>query len=213
MEHLVDDTHDTHAKHQTSSSLPLEYSTEEGSLKIFGFWVFLGAEVVLFSSLFATYLVLHGHTVGGPTSAQLFDVKGFTIETLLLLTSSFTCGIGIYEMRRGQRKGLMIWLIVTLLLGAGFVGMELNEFITYVSLGATMQRSAFLSAFFVLVGTHGVHVTLGLFWILSIVIQIARRGITPVTARKAFVVSLYWHFLDVVWVFIFTVVYLTGKVL
>lgn len=192
--------------------LSLEQTTEEGRLRILGFWVFLGAEVVLFACLFATYLVLHGQTAGGPTSSQLFDVPGFTAETLLLLASSFTCGLGTYEMRRHHVKRLIAWMIVTMLLGMGFVGLEVHEFITYVSQGADMARSAFLSAFFVLVGTHGSHVSLGILWLLSIVLQLWRRGLTPVTARKVFVVSLYWHFLDIVWVFIFTTVYLMGKV-
>ena len=194
------------------SVLPLEY-TEDGNLRIFGFWVFLAAEVVLFSTLFAVYLVLHGNVAGGPTSQQLFDIRGFTIETFLLLTSSFTMGLGTYEMRRNNAKGVIAWVLVTLLLGLGFVGMEISEFAHYVSIGANLSRSAFLSAFFILVGTHGSHVTLGLFWILAILIQVMRFGITPKTARKLFVVGLYWHFLDVVWVFIFTVVYLTGKVM
>lgn len=204
---------DAHGAHPIDHSVPLEYSTEDGSLKIFGFWVFIAAEVVLFACLFATYLVLHGRTAGGPTSAQLFDVKGFMIETILLLTSSFTCGVAIYEMHRGNKKGLIAWLLVTLLLGFGFVGMEVSEFVKYVGQGANLSKSAFLSGFFILVGTHGAHVSMGLMWMSGIIIQILRRGITPVTARKAFVVGLYWHFLDVVWVFIFTVVYLTGTVL
>ena len=196
----------------TTSSLPLEYQ-EDGNLKIFGFWVFLAAEVVLFSTLFATYLVFHGNVAGGPTSQQLFDIRGFTIETFLLLTSSFTMGLGTYEMRRQNTKGVVVWVLITVLLGLGFLGMEISEFSHYVSIGANISRSAFLSAFFVLVGTHGSHVTLGIFWILSILVQVMRKGITPKTARKLFVVGLYWHFLDVVWVFIFTVVYLTGKVM
>ena len=195
-----------------SSSLPLEYQGD-GNLKIFGFWVFIAAEVVLFSTLFAVYLVLHGNVAGGPTSQQLFDIRGFTIETFLLLTSSFTMGLGTYEMRRQNTKGVLAWVLITILLGLGFLGMEISEFAHYVSIGANISRSAFLSAFFVLVGTHGSHVTLGIFWILSILVQVMRKGVTPKTARKLFVVGLYWHFLDVVWVFIFTVVYLTGKVM
>lgn len=189
---------------------PLEYSTEEGRLRIFGFWVFLGAEVVLFACLFATYLVLHTMTAGGPSTTTLFDPKMFVIETLLLLTSSFTCGLGTLEMRRQNKAGVLMWLSVTVLLGLGFVGLEANEFTTYVMHGAAMSTSAFLSAFFVLVGTHGSHVSLGILWIVLIMVQVWRRGITAVTARKVFMASLYWHFLDVIWVFIFTVVYLMG---
>ncbi len=200
-------------EHEVDPSLPLEYQAEENRLRIFGFWVFLGAEIVLFACLFGTYLVLHNRAAGGPTSMHLFDYKSFMYETVDLLTSSFTCGLGIHEMRRGNKKGLIAWLLVTALLGIGFVSLEINEFITYATHGAPMQRSAFLSAFFTLVGTHGAHVSLGILWMLSIIIQIAVKGITPITARKAFIVGLYWHFLDVIWVFLFTVVYLTGKVL
>ncbi|WCK56913.1 cytochrome aa3 quinol oxidase subunit III [Aneurinibacillus sp. Ricciae_BoGa-3] len=201
-----------HHEPAQAKGVPLEYSTEEGRLTILGFWVFLGAELALFSTLFATYLTLHASTAGGPTSRELFEVMPFAIETLLLLVSSFTSGLAVHEMRAGRVKGLIVLLVITLLLGAGFVGMELNEFITYVSRGATLSRSAFLSSFFLLVGTHGAHVTLGIFWMITVVIQLVQRGLTPRTTRKAFIVSIYWHFLDVVWVFIFTAVYLTGKV-
>jgi cytochrome aa3-600 menaquinol oxidase subunit III len=192
------------------SSGPLEYSTEEGSMKIFGFWIFLGAEIVLFATLFATYLVLQGQTAGGPTAKDLFVVKDFMIETLLLLISSFTCGLSVLEMRKGSVKGYMAWMAVTLLLGLGFLAFEITEFVHYVHKGATLQTSAFLSAFFILVGTHGAHVTLGILWVLLVMIQIGKHGFTPVTARKAFITGLYWHFLDVVWIFIFTAVYLLG---
>jgi cytochrome aa3-600 menaquinol oxidase subunit 3 len=134
------------------------------------------------------------------------------IETILLLTSSFTCGLAIFEMHRHNKKGLLTWMVITLLLGAGFVGMEISEFINYVHDGATMQTSAFLSGFFVLLGTHGLHVSMGIGWAIMVMIQIAKRGLNPVTARKAFIIGLYWHFLDVVWIFIFTFVYLKGMV-
>lgn len=190
--------------------LPLEYSREDDQIKIVGFWVFLATDLILFSCLFATYIVLRGNTAGGPTEAQLFDVREFTEETLILLTSSFTCGLGTFEMRRGHRGWLMVWLVITLLLGLSFIGLEVNEFVKYATHGAPMQRSAFLSAFFTLVGTHGCHVSMGILWMLSILFQLGRRGLGAITARKVFIVGLYWHFLDVVWVFIFTVVYLPG---
>lgn len=194
--------------------LPLEYSTEEGDLKIVGFWVFLAAELVLFGTLFGSYLVLQGHTAGGPTARELFKVGPVMIETVVLLVSSFTCGLSTLELRRHNVKGLIGWLAVTVLLGLVFIGFEGNEFFTYAAHeGATLQTSAFLSGFFILLGTHGAHVSLGIVWITGIMIQLARRGITPVTARKAFIVGLYWHFLDVVWIFIFTAVYLTGWVM
>ncbi|XJZ28817.1 cytochrome aa3 quinol oxidase subunit III [Bacillota bacterium Lsc_1132] len=196
----------------THTALPLEYQTEQNRMNILGFWIFLGAEIILFATLFATFSVLSSRYAGGPTPKDLFDIKGVMIETVLLLTSSFTCGIAIYEMRRQNKKGLLTWLVVTLLLGAGFVGMEITEFVNYVHEGATMQTSAFLSSFFVLLGTHGLHVSIGIGWATMVIIQILKRGLTPVTARKTFIIGLYWHFLDVVWIFIFTFVYLARMV-
>lgn len=197
----------------TGTSLPLEYSSKQNEMNILGFWIFLGAEIVLFSTLFAGYFVLEGNTAGGPAGHDLFIMKDVMIQTFILLTSSFTCSLAIHQMRQGNLKGLIIGLIVTLALGLGFLYMEINEFIHYVHEGATIQTSAFLSGFFTLLGTHGLHVTLGIGWILLLVIQLLQRGITAVTARKTFIVSLYWHFLDVVWIFIFTFVYLKGLVM
>lgn len=190
--------------------MPLEYKEKDDSLKIFGFWLFLAQDMVLFACLFATFIVLRTHVANGPDSQTLFDVKGFIEETFILLTSSFTGGMATYFMRRNQVKGTVIWLLITAILGGAFVTLEITEFLHYVSIGATMQTSAFLSAFFTLVGTHGAHVTVGIIWMISIVLQILRFGITPALARKVFIVNLYWHFLDVVWVFIFTVVYMMG---
>ena len=201
-----------HSVHPATDERPLEYTHKDDALKIFGFWVFLATDMILFACLFATFIVLRTHTNGGPTGAQLFDIPGFVAETFILLTSSFTGGLATYEMRRGHLKGLVGWLIVTVILGMSFVGLEISEFIRYAAEGATMQHSAFLSAFFTLVGTHGSHVSLGIIWMIGIIVQLLRKGITPVTARKVFIVGLYWHFLDVVWVFIFTVVYMTGVV-
>lgn len=194
------------------TSLPLEYQTEQNKMNILGFWIFLGAEIILFATLFAVFFVLSERYAGGPTPHDIFKIKDVLIETVLLLTSSFTCGIAIFEMRRSNVKGLLTWLIITLLLGAGFIFMEVSEFIHYVHEGATMQTSAFLSSFFVLLGTHGAHVSLGIGWATMIIIQIIKRGLNPVTARKTFIIGLYWHFLDVVWIFIFTFVYLARMV-
>ncbi|WP_077615171.1 cytochrome aa3 quinol oxidase subunit III [Caenibacillus caldisaponilyticus] len=201
----------TNAGHD-GGRLPLEYTRHEGPLNILGFWIFLATDVVLFASLFATYFVLRTHVDGGPTDKELFGISGFTIETVLLLTSSFTGSLAVYAMRNGNKKRLLGWLIVTLLLGIAFVGYELHEFLDYAAEGATMQRSAFLSAFFTLVGTHGAHVTFGIIWMASIIVQIARYGIDAINARKTFIVSLYWHFLDIIWIFIFTTVYMMGVV-
>jgi len=140
-----------------NTALPLEYQTEQNRMNILGFWIFLGAEIILFATLFAMFSVLNTRYAGGPTPKDLFEIKGVMIETILLLTSSFTMGIAIYEMRRNNRNGMLLWFIITILLGAGFVFMEVTEFIAYVHEGATMQTSAFLSSFFVLLGTHGLH--------------------------------------------------------
>jgi cytochrome aa3-600 menaquinol oxidase subunit III len=196
-----------------NTALPLEYQTEQNRMNILGFWVFLGAEIVLFATLFGVYGVLGERYAGGPTQQDIFIVKDVMIQTFLLLTSSFTMGISIYEMRRRNVKGLLMWLAFTLLLGGGFLFMEVREFMHYVHEGATMQTSAFLSSFFVLLGTHGLHVTIGIGWAVLLIIQILQRGLTPVTARKTFIFGLYWHFLDVVWIFIFTFVYLKGLVM
>jgi cytochrome aa3 quinol oxidase subunit III len=197
---------------KVKSNMPLEYQRHDGPLNILGFWLFLATDLILFACLFATYLVLRTHVDGGPSDKDLFGMTGFTIETVLLLTSSFTGSLAVFAMRDMNRKRLIGWLIVTVVLGLSFVGFEVREFIEYVSEGANMQRSAFLSAFFTLVGTHGAHVSLGIFWMISVITQIARYGIDAINARKVFIVGLYWHFLDIVWVFIFTVVYMTGVV-
>ncbi|NGQ96578.1 cytochrome o ubiquinol oxidase subunit III [Brevibacillus sp. SYP-B805] len=183
---------------------------DQESLKIMGFWIFLVTDCILFASLFATYVVLRTHTAGGPAGHELFEVPGFVAETFILLTSSYTSGLATLAMHKGNTKALIGWLIVTALLGAAFIGLEISEFANMVHEGATIATSAFLSAFYTLVGTHGLHVSLGLVWMTAIMIQLARRGITPVTHRKVFTVTLYWHFLDVVWIFLFTVVYLMG---
>ncbi|CQR47074.1 Quinol oxidase subunit 3 [Paraliobacillus sp. PM-2] len=194
----------------SQTSTPLEYSTKQNEMNILGFWIFLGAEIVLFSTLFATYFVLEQSHAGGPTQGDLFILKDVLIETFLLLTSSFTMGLAIHQMRDNNKSAMLVWTILTLLLGLGFLYFEINEFIHYVHEGLTMQTSAFGSAFFTLLGTHGLHVSLGIGWVVLLIIQVLRRGITAVTARKFFIVSLYWHFLDVVWIFIFTFVYLKG---
>ncbi len=180
------------------------------SMRQFGFWIFLITDVILFGCLFATYVVLKGNTDGGPTGAELFAMPGVIASTFILLTSSFTSGLAVLSMNRGDKRGLIFWLAITALLGATFIGLEVTEFVHMVHEGATIGTSAFLSAFYTLVGTHGLHVSLGLVWMTSIILQLWKRGINDVTKRKVNVVSLYWHFLDVVWIFVFTIVYLMG---
>lgn len=192
------------------NTLPLEYGSEENRNRIFGFWIFLGAEIVLFSTLFAVYFTLWNRTGNGPTGAEIFEIGPVLIETFLLLTSSFTIGLAINSMRLGLKKPMMIFFGITMLLGLGFLGVEIFEFVTYVNEGATLQTSAFLSSLFVLLGTHGAHVTLGLLWGGGLMLQIKKEGFTLDTTNKSFIFSLYWHFLDVVWIFIFSFVYLKG---
>ncbi|MEI3604963.1 cytochrome aa3 quinol oxidase subunit III [Pseudogracilibacillus sp. SE30717A] len=191
-------------------TLPLEYSTEENNLKILGFWIFLGAEIALFSTLFAVYFTLEHRIGSGPSGQEIFQLFPVMIETIVLLTSSFTIGLGIHAMRLGNKKAMLTFFIITLLLGLGFLSVEIFEFVMYVHEGATIQTSGFLSSLFTLLGTHGAHVTFGLFWGLAILIQVAKDGFNSKTSNKAFIFSLYWHFLDVVWIFIFSFVYLKG---
>jgi cytochrome aa3-600 menaquinol oxidase subunit III len=198
---------------KVDTSLPLEYQKHQDQMNILGFWIFLGAEIVLFSTLFATYFVLVDRTAGGPSGADLFHVKELMINTFLLLTSSFTAGLAIREMRNNNLKGLLVWFVITLVLGLGFVSVEIYEFNVFVHEGAAIGTSAFTSALFTLLGTHGAHVSLGIGWGILIILQLLKRGLTPTTARKTFIFSLYWHFLDVVWIIIFTFVYLKGMVM
>src|SRR3954451_2684921 len=190
-------------------SQPLEYSTGQNNLNIFGFWIFLGAEIMLFATLFTSYFALESRTGNGP-GTEIFEITPVLAETFLLLTSSFVIGLGIHAMRLGNKKAMMTFFVITLLLGLGFLGFEIDEFITYYHEEATLQTSAFTSILFTTLGTHGAHVTLGLFWGLFIILQVKNRGLTPETANKSFIFSLYWHFLDIIWIFIFTFIYLKG---
>jgi cytochrome o ubiquinol oxidase subunit 3 len=176
----------------------------------YGFWLFVLSDMVLFSALFASYATLAHATDGGPTSAQLFDRTLVAIETLALLFSSFVCGLAIIASRRGNLVWTEIWLIVTAALGLVFLGIELYEFVHMIGEGAGPQRSAFLSAFFTLVGCHGAHVTAGLMWIGTMMAQIWAKGFQPHIMRRLMCLSIFWHALDIIWVAIFTIVYLIG---
>ncbi|KAA9017071.1 cytochrome aa3 quinol oxidase subunit III [Niallia endozanthoxylica] len=189
---------------------PLEYSTHQNDLNIYGFWIFLGAEIMLFATLFTTYFVYEGRTGSGPTGAEIFEITPVLIETILLLTSSFLIGLGVHAMRLGRTKAMMAFFALTLVLGLAFLGVEIYEFAHYVHVGAGLQISAFTAILMTTLGTHGLHVTFGLFWGTAILIQLKKRGLTPETANKSFIFSLYWHFLDVVWIFIFSFIYLKG---
>ncbi|MCA1029930.1 cytochrome c oxidase subunit III [Bacillus timonensis] len=189
-----------------------EKATLEGKNKFVGFWLFLGGETVLFGSLFATYLALKDSTNGGPGTEELFKMPIVFLATMLLLTSSLTSVYAMYHMKNFDFKKMQLWLGITVLLGAAFLGLEIYEFYEYVHEGHTITSSAFGSAFYTLVGTHGAHVAFGLLWITTLMVRNARRGLDLYNAPKYYVASLYWHFIDVVWLFIFTVVYLMGMV-
>ncbi|MEN1934455.1 cytochrome c oxidase subunit III [Paenibacillus sp. 102] len=199
----------------TNETFPAEpeKATLEGKNKFVGFWLFLGGETVLFASLFGTYLALKNSTNGGPSSQEMFQMPLVFIMTMLLLTSSLTSVYAMYHMKNFNFKQMQLWLIVTVLLGLGFLGFEIYEFYHYThEFKHTMRSSAFGSAFYALVGTHGLHVLFGLLWILTLIFRNAKRGLNLYNAPKFYVASIYWHFIDVVWVFIFTVVYLMGMV-
>lgn len=183
---------------------------ESTELSIFGFWLYILSDLVLFATLFATYAVLGRNYAGGPTGQELFDLPYVLGETLLLLVSSATYGLAVLAMHRQRRDRVLAWLFVTLLLGAAFVFMEINEFRHLILDGHGPEKSAFLSAFFTLVGTHGAHVSAGLIWIVVMLGQLVTKGLTPPVQGRLMQLSIFWHFLDIVWVGVFTVVYLMG---
>lgn len=182
------------------------------SITTLGFWSYLMTDCLLFATLFATYGVLHSSTFGGPSSNDIFDLRTAFIETMILLCSSATCGLAVLASVRDDKQRVIFWLGVTFALGASFVAMELHEFAGLVDEGHSWTKSAFLSSFFTLVGTHGLHVTTGLLWILVMIGQVAVMGLNLITFRRLVVFSMFWHFLDLVWIFIFTFVYLMGVI-
>lgn len=175
-----------------------------------GFWLYLMTDCILFAILFATFAVLRTGTADGPSGADIFQMPMVLAETLILLTSSFTCGLALIALKQGSVKWLLGWLATTYVLGVAFLTIELTEFGTLIGEGHSWAASAFLSAFFTLVGTHGLHIFVGLLWLLVLVFVIATKGLSPKTIRQLGLFALFWHFLDLVWIFIFTVVYLMG---
>ena len=176
----------------------------------YGFWIFLLSDFILFSGLFAAYAVLSGNTAGGPTGSELFNLRNVFIETMCLLFSSYTCGLGALSAERRQAGRFLIFAAFTFVLGAAFLIIESTEFFGMVAKGAGPSRSAFLSAFFTLVGTHGVHVTIGLLFLVYMMAQVVAKGLRPHVLRRLLCFSLFWHALDIVWVGVFTLVYLMG---
>jgi cytochrome o ubiquinol oxidase subunit 3 len=176
----------------------------------YGFWIFLLSDIVMFSALFAAYAVLVRATAGGPTGAELFNQASVAIETACLLASSFTCGLMSLAVGSRRRTATYFLAVITFVLGAVFLALEIREFAGMIALGATPQRSAFLSAFFALVGCHGLHVTAGLIWLAVVMAQVEIKGFRPAVERRLLCFALFWHALDIIWVWLFTVVYLMG---
>ncbi|MEG0968249.1 MAG: cytochrome o ubiquinol oxidase subunit III [Pseudomonas sp.] len=187
-----------------------DHHHDSGQMTVFGFWLYLMTDCILFASLFATYAVLSGSFAGGPSGHDIFQLDFVAVETALLLFSSITFGFAMLQMFKGNKGGVLGWLAVTFLFGAGFIAMEIYEFHHLIAEGFGPQRSGFLSAFFALVGTHGLHVTAGLIWMAIMMYQINKHGITGTAKTRMSCLSLFWHFLDVVWICVFTVVYLLG---
>lgn len=183
---------------------------DDGSKTTLGFWIYLMSDCLIFSVLFATFSVLSANTAGGPGGKELFELPYVLGETMLLLVSSFTFGGAMLSMHAGRKSAVQVWLALTFLFGAGFIGMEVYEFAKLIHEGAGPNRSAFLSAYFGLVGTHGLHVTAGLVWLLTMLHQIHKFGLDSVVQRRLSCLSLFWHFLDLVWICVFTFVYLRG---
>lgn len=186
---------------------------EEASVyrrKTLGFWIYLMTDCVLFASLFATFAVLRTATAGGPAGSDIFDLQFVLIETMLLLTSSFTVGLAVLGAERGYKKQSIFWLVLTFLLGAAFLAMELWEFNQLIGEGHGWQQSAFLSSYFVLVGTHGLHIAVGLLWMAVVIFRLLQRNFKETDVRRLSLLGLFWHFLDVIWIFIFSFVYLIG---
>lgn len=195
---------------------PVFYQTADegpahaGGGTLLGFWIYLMSDALIFATLFATFGVLSTSFAGGPQPRDLFDLRLVGFNTAVLLVSALTCGLAMIAMQQGRLGALRFWLLVTALLGMTFVGVELSEFAHMISEGATPQRSGYLSAFFTLVSTHGLHVTFGVIWIAVMLVQLGQRGLQADNRRRLLCLSMFWHFLDVVWIGVFTFVYLLG---
>lgn len=206
------------ARHDEAALEPAFYLIEDDhdhghdSPTLLGFWIYLMSDALIFATLFASYGVLSTAYAGGPTPRELFDLPLVALNTAFLLISSITYGMGMIAMQGGNQAKVRMWLALTFLFGLAFVGVELYEFSHMIAHGATPQRSAFLSAFFTLVGTHGLHVTFGLIWIAVMLVQIGQHGLVADNQRRLMCLGLFWHLLDVVWIGVFTFVYLLGAI-
>jgi cytochrome o ubiquinol oxidase subunit 3 len=186
-----------------------EHHPQNGTL--LGFWLYLMSDCLIFAALFATFAVLGRNYAAGPSGADLFELPVVAVNTSFLLLSSITYGFAMLSMQQDKQRATLGWLAITALFGAAFVSLELSEFAHLIGEGATPQRSAFLSSFFTLVGTHGLHVTFGLIWMVTLMVQVSRRGLSVANRRRLMCLSMFWHFLDVVWIGVFSFVYLMGS--
>lgn len=191
-------------------SQSLAAKTEQEDVARFGLWLYILSDVMLFASLFATFMILRHNVAGGPTSQEIFDPPFVLIQTIILLASSFTVALAVSAARYGRLRNMKVNLVATGVLGLAFLGMEIYEFSKLVHEGYSWHISAFLSSFFALVGTHGAHILVGLIWLTALYVLISRRGLNPDRQRKLGLFGLFWHFLDIVWIFIFTIVYMFG---
>jgi cytochrome o ubiquinol oxidase subunit 3 len=200
----------------TTAAAPAPVFWDDGSHHpqqgtLLGFWLYLMSDCLIFAILFACYAVLGHSYAAGPSGADLFELPVVATNTAFLLFSSITYGFAMIQMQNGRKAGVIGWLAVTGLLGLAFLGLELNEFAHLIAEGAGPQRSAFLSSFFTLVGTHGLHVTFGIVWLVTLMVQVGKLGLTHANRRRLICLSMFWHFLDVVWIGVFTFVYLMGS--
>lgn len=207
----------TYIKHQKNGSRDIvpkdiRINITIFSKELFGFWLYLMSDCIIFFTLFSVYFILVNNIANGPSGHDIFQYPLVIIETLLLLFSSFSCSLALFEMNRGEKDKTILWLIITFLLGFSFVFLELFEFIHLVNKGYGPSCSGFLSSFFVLIATHGVHVISGLIWILVMIRYIYVLGITNLVYYRMLCLSLFWHFLDIVWIFVFSIVYLLGMI-
>jgi cytochrome o ubiquinol oxidase subunit 3 len=199
LESIINNPHtmDTHAEHHDSDATD-----------VFGFWIYILSDCLLFATLFAGFAVLHNNTFGGVPLKELIEVPYVLGETLFLLASSFTYGLAMLALYKNSKSGALLWLIITFLCGLSFIGMEIHEFVKLAAEGHAWHTNAAMSSFFTLVGTHGLHVSFGLLWMAIMIIQFIRLGTTPAMSRRFIYLGLFWHFLDIVWIFVFTIVYL-----
>jgi cytochrome o ubiquinol oxidase subunit 3 len=187
-----------------------EHEHPEGNSTMLGFWMYLMSDCLIFAVLFAAYAVLGNSYAGGPSPKEIFELPLVAVNTAMLLFSSITYGFAMLSMEEGRQRIMQMWLVFTGLFGLAFLSIEMYEFATLIHEGAGPTRSAFLSSFFTLVGTHGLHVTMGLIWLVTLMVQVQKHGLIPANKRRLLCLSMFWHFLDVIWIGVFTFVYLMG---